>query len=329
MTDKDPESDIAVREPDAQAQRAAGKADLSTTVERARAVLERSRGTIVTDEDKELENLLARHKENLAAAAQALSGVSDEELKVVSALKEARQAVTLSDNHLEALAQVALRARADAENLPGTEDLEEAQDYAERIAKAGDLLLHSPITDDTRDNQRRLLIVSAITLLVSSGLASIERLSLGVTDLKFDPAKLVWLAVATGVACVYCLVAFLAACRRDFRIGEVARANSAFQLRVILKHISTHYAVLLESHVHHLRALQSVREMPEFVVALRDVRTRESHLEVVKQYIGMLHGVIHRGKSLGRLRLWVEILLPVTIAIIALGVCVRFVFRAS
>jgi hypothetical protein len=49
----------------------------------------------------------------------------------------------------------------------------------------------------------------------------------------------------------------------------------------------------------------------------------------LKQTIGMLNGVIQRGKALGRLRLWVEILLPVTVAIIALGMCVIFVLRTT
>jgi hypothetical protein len=331
MTDEHQNSDNTVREPDAQDKGAAGRRDLATTVERARAVLERSRqvGRKVADEDKELDDLLVRNEEHLAAAAYALSGVTDEERKVLSALKEARQAVTFADNHLEAFARVALRARADAEALPGTEDLEEAQDYAEKIAKAGNLLLQSPMTEDTRENQRRVLIVSAIALLVSSGLASIEKMSLGGTDLKFDPAKLLWLVVATGVACVYCLTAFLSACRRDFRIGDVAHANSAVQLRAILKRVSTDYAVRLESYVDILGALQSIRELPEFVNGLKDVRARESRLEVLKQTIGMLNGVIQRGKALGRLRLWVEILLPVTVAIIALGMCVIFVLRTT
>jgi hypothetical protein len=297
-----------------------------------RAVLERAKrvATGVTEQDQELEELLARTNNNMANAAKAIRNATDAQDAMQQSLEQLREEVAKAAEHkLKSYRVIAAQARSSADAMPPLEDLAAAETHATIIGTVSGALLQAPSSKDTQKSQGRLLAASAITLLLSSGLSSLDGIPLGGVTMKFDATKMVWAAVATGIACLYFLITFLQAYYRDLQIGHVLRANSVIRLRPTWKRIVDEYAVILEAHVGQVAELEVPGQSPAALVTAFDkVTNGERRLEAIRHNITLVSGLLHRAQTLPRLRLWVEVLLPSVIALIALGVCLRFVLIA-
>jgi len=296
-------------------------------IERARRVLEHSRAVPpVLEHDQEMEEELAKHEKSRREIAADVQNLNNAANSLNGILQEMRPAILkYRDEKLKALARIAAQALSAAEDSPAVEDLGRARELAKTMSEAAAPLLRSPLAEDTRQNQTRLLIASVLALLVGSGLLSIEKVMVAGAEGKFEPGKLAWVVVAIVFACLYCLTAFIGAYRRDILTSHVSWADAASQLRVVGKQLSAELARLLQLQWKELEELKSCSGETEVRRAVEEqIRVRSLQLELLGQLVGMYHGIMHRTRSLMRLRLWMEFLLPFTVVLIALGLCGRF-----
>ena len=94
--------------------------------------------------------------------------------------------------------------------------LEEAEAFARRAEEVAGTLLTQPLSDNTRQNQWRLLLASGVGLLLSQGLFYLEKVGVGSAELKASSPWSVVLAAA--LALVYFLTVFVFGYLRDKRV---------------------------------------------------------------------------------------------------------------
>jgi hypothetical protein len=302
-------------------------------MERARASLERVRAinAQIPERDEKLEALLARTGQHRVEAAAALASVQEALPKSEATLAPLRalraEAAEIAKSKLANLRDVAEKARAAADELPDEQDMVQFEAHAGKIAKIAGTLLVAPLSEDAQRVRDRLLVISAIVLLVSFGLVTLQTLEM-VVHVKFVDSKIAWLIVAAGLACLYFLITFLAAYVRDLRVSEVVRANSVLEIRLTWKQILDGYAYHLAEHTQEIARLQDPDQGPAELMADLDRITKgERRLQMLTDEVNVVCTLLRRANSLPRLRLWAEVLLPSAIAVVALGGCVWFAWR--
>jgi hypothetical protein len=294
-------------------------------IARCRDILRRAKELSPSIEEDDTEPLLARAADNQRAVEQIVVSAEAAKRNVIRSVAEAKRSILQDVNALlPLLRNDASDSRAKADELPDLHELEELQNYLKGLSRAGEALLIQPLTDNTRKNQERLLAVSLLTLLLASGLFFVQSTELA--SIKLDAAHPWSIALAAGLLCVYFLVAFLAGYVRDMRVYEVQRLVPVNQLRLLTKRTMQAHATLMATYVSELEAVK--RSLESAAVVIKNpvpVLSVHKELQATAQKASILAGVFERSSFLGNLRRWIDLVLPVVIAVLAIAMASYYV----
>jgi hypothetical protein len=110
--------------------------------------------------------------------------------------------------------------------------------WVARLGTVGTRLLEPFTSEATRKEGRQLVLVSALTILLSVNIIKVIEGNLA--GLKFESPSIEWMVILAGLACVYLLVLYGLDLWRDGRTGKYKRMSS------IVEYLTLRDEVVLE-----------------------------------------------------------------------------------
>jgi hypothetical protein len=278
--------------------------------------------------------------ENIAASAAAIEEFSAKRLA----------AAALAINEFKVLVEHTL---AEAESTDGIRRSEELHTFTKSLAEVIQPLVADPLSELTRKRQEKLMIVGAISLLITQGLVFFEKFSVYGADLKASSS---WSAgVATTIACAYFLVTFIAGYVRDLNTTKATQVLPVIHLDLLRKQSFFMYAEKLRDHLHYAESALSaveksqsradeLRAIPEGAVTARtaflhqmvvesrqpnfvqaDLDSAKAEVAAASQKIDLAFGIVEKVREIDRLRIIVELCLPTALALLAIVMGVKYI----
>lgn len=249
------------------------------------------------------------------------------------------------------------RTLSEAPTADNIRRLEELHSFLQRLAEAIQPMLTEPLTELTRKRQERVLLISAICLLISQGLAFVTKMGIFGAELQASSS---WAAaVAAAIVTTYLLIAFVASYVRDMRVHEAMQTVPAMHLDILHKQSFSLYADKLHSQLKaseavigeverselHAKELNSflqqkdssaavaasskiVEEMGRTSLAQAELKSATAERELIEKRLSYLFGAIESTGTVDRLRLMVELWVPVLISLLSIGMAVKYVLLA-
>lgn len=205
-------------------------------------------------------------------------------------------------------------------------------------------LLDDPVTELTREKQKLLLVTSALCLIITQGVVTLT--SLEIEGAKFDMDSSWGLTLAITLATLYYLIIFVISFWRDMSVQEVMINIPLREAKILFEQHSRQFADNLQPHKREyyksilklgddLRSLLSLNASgknasgklseglkphlseiakPFFEKSNNLTSTLNHKLETNKSFIDLFNKIT----KINNFALWVELLLPTSIAFISL-----------